>query len=377
MGKKKRGKRKSSEASKPAKPVPSPRLSADAAEWHPPSFVAATARADIVGQQPEPISVAEIDVNQDKPPELSAAPQPSTNSVTPPSTPGHGEAVKEDKEEEDQEEEEEVREPRTIAAIVPDDPASGSQEPPAAASPVAVASSEPVQEGVSPEEPKQGTPEVEAAASSEPMLEVESPAEEKECSKAKAATAAAAEGGEETATPAAAASRAAAAEEAGAVVATTGAVAAASEVHGESLDDPARPPAVALPEALSAKLEGCVGGGGDEAAEAFAGLEGKAAGGKAEATAEAEDAEEDCARGQGATDVTSDPTDDNGSDPDLSCVDLGDGKDKDNGGSTPGGEDRREREEGGGFFANPALLRWGGAVALVGALLVVGLRRGK
>lgn len=284
--------------------VPTPRLSADAAEWHPPSFVTATAQADIIGHQPEPISVAEIDANQDKPPESSAAPQPSTNSIKPPSTPRH--------------EQQEAQAPPTTAAVVPDDSAADAQEPLLAASPVAVSRSGPVQEAA-----------------------------------------------------AVAASTAAAAEESGAAAAKTRA-AAASEGHSESLDNSAQPPAT-LPETVPAKREDCAEGG-DAAAAAFAGLEGKASGGKTEATAEAEDAE-DYARGQGATDVASDPTDDDGSDPDLSCVDVGDGKDYSS--SKFGGDDERGGEEGQGFFANPALLRWGGAVALVGALLVIGLRRGR
>lgn len=326
-------------------PVPTLRLSADAAEWHPPSFIAATAEADIIGQQPEPLSVAEIDASQDKPPESSAAaPQPSTNSITPPSTPRDGGAAAVAAAAEAEEEEEGgeggVQAPRSTAAVVPGDSAADSKEPVFAASPVAVSSSEFAVQG----EVSLSSVEGEGTAAA---LEVE---------------------GSAATSVAAAASFAA--EEAGAV-----ATGATSEDHSQSVGFPAQPPA-ALPEVVPTNLEDSTGGdggggGADVAAEAFAGLEG-AAGGKTEATAE--DSEDYARRGQESTDVTSDPTDDDGSDPDLSPVGGGIGD-----GGKFGGEDEREREGGGGgggFFENPAL-RWGGAVALAGALLVIGLRRAR
>lgn len=138
------------------------------------------------------------------------------------------------------------------------------------------------------------------------------------------------------------------------------------EGHSQSdaYPDPAQP--AAAPEVVPGKLEDSVVG--EATAEACEGSIDGTAGGKAEGIAV--NAEE-YARGQESTDVTSDPTDDDGSDPDLSCGGDG-GKDRDfKYSDADGGE-----SEGGRFWANPAL-RWGGAVALVGALLVIGLRRGR
>lgn len=312
-------------------PAPTPRLSADAAEWHPPSFVAATAEADIVsgGQHPEPISVpSEMDAfPQEKPPKSSAAAQqqPSTNSMTPPSTPPR------EGDDEEEEEEEEETPARSSAAIVPENSVADSDD-----SVIAAAS---------------------LAASSEPTAQVPAASSEQAGAMAEdgsTATAATAVGSE-------------AEDEAGAAAATE----AASEGNSRSVGLP-DPPA-ALPEVMPTETLDPAGGE-VTAKEEVAVLEGTA-GGKVQGIAE--DAE-DYARGQQATDVASDPTDDDGSDPDLPCGGGG-GKGHDHSSNTSfRGEDDNASDckGGGGFLANPTW-RWGGVAALVGALLVIGLRRSR
>eukprot|EP00752_Nemacystus_decipiens_P007441 g6651.t1 len=342
MGSKKnKGKKRAPEGGKAAKPaVPTARLSADAAEWHPPSLIAATAEADIIGQQPEPISVAEVDTSRDNPPDsFAAAALPPTYSMTPPSTRDAGEEEEEEQEQDHEGQDNIGQAPHSSTAVAPSDsPAADLQESVLDASPAAVASSEPaVQERLSLVEEADGT-----AAAGEVAGEEATPV-----------------------LPAAAASPAPPA------VPTKEAGAEATGNRGQSDDHSAQPHA-ALPEVVAPSIpeDSSTGAGAATAQDVpCAGPEG-GAGGK---TADTVEDAEGYARGPESTDVTSSPTDDGGSDPDLSSVGDGSGD-----GSKLGGmEGGRGSEEGRlGFLENPAL-RWGGAAALVGALLVIGLRRAR
>lgn len=75
----------------------SPRLSADAAEWHPPSFVAAAVENQTIPQQSEEAEPeVDVDAIQEQPSatvKVDAQQQPRPESVTPPSTPREDEGL--------------------------------------------------------------------------------------------------------------------------------------------------------------------------------------------------------------------------------------------------------------------------------------------
>lgn len=349
--------------------APSLRLSADAVEWHPPSFITASAETFInqtQPEEPEPISVGtattKVDAFQDKQPESSdVAAQPSTNSITPQASPRECFEVENEK---DKGKEEEDASTVSFRGVVPDDSAAVSDDsvveaavPPVASSVEAITV---VEEGGAPP-PLEEVVAVATDATAMTGSLVEESIRRGECP----------------------------AKPTGPVVVpdatlaksedcvTEGAeAAAASEAAGEAPVVPVlapAPPAVApaIPaasapaapaEAVAAvEAPGILGDVGD-ATTKKTGLSGSRTGGGAD---EARDPV-----GEDSTDAASDPMDDDDDALDNYLSSGGGGK-----GNADGKFCRNNGDgnEGGGFFSTK--WRWGGVVALTAAVLLIGLRR--